>query len=321
MATYMCHIYMCHVRAHVGRHCNVHVSLHVYWPNALGARCVHRPHRWGRMHASWVNSGLHVQAAAISSVMGDTETALVTLGRALVLEPNNPAVLLCDTQTRIQLAAVYTSLGASALAAESLRLGAAAATRAVHANGTLEATWKSLGDCRVRQAQLPAAAQPPIADVLAGKLESASGGPASVLLAAHGGRVDAARAAQRAYAAAVHLNPMRPASWSDLALTQHQIAALSAEHPAAHNGTVAAASRVTAERVLLAALRLAPDVAGLWSALGSVHSTAAKREYALRRAVQLDPADATTWLKLGRLYHANNLPGKVTVWLQARLCG
>lgn len=245
--------------------------------------------------------------------MGDTETALATLKRALALEPNNPAVLLCETQTRCQLAAVYTSLGASALAAESLRLGAASATKAVRANGTLEATWKSLGDCRIRQAQLPAAAQPPVAAVLRGELDAAPGGPAAVLLESHRGRLDAARAAQRAYAAAVHLNPMRPASWSDLALTQHQIGALGAEHPAVRGGAAAPAARSTAERVLLAALRLAPDVAGLWSALGSVHSTAAKREYALRRAAQLDPSDAMIWLKLGRLYHAHNLPGKVTV--------
>ena len=254
-----------------------------------------------------------LQVAAISSVMGDTDVALAMLKRALELEPDNPAVLLCETQTRCQLAAVYSSLGAAALAAESLRRGAAAATRAVRANGTLEATWKSLGDCRIRQARLPAASQPPVAAVLEGALDAASEGAAGVLLAAHRDRADAARGAQRAYAAAVHLNPLRPASWSDLALTQHQIAALGAEHPAAHDAAVEAAARATAERVLLAALRLAPDVPRLWSALGSVHSSPAKREYALRRSLQLDPADAMTWLKLGRLYHAHNLPAKVTV--------
>eukprot|EP00892_Ulva_mutabilis_P012850 jgi/Ulvmu1/9938/UM058_0021.1 len=257
------------------------------------------------------------QGAAISSVMGDTESALAMIERALALDPKNPAVLLCETQTRCQLAAVYSSLGAAALAAESLRLGAEAATRAVRANGTLEATWKSLGDCRIRQARLPAASQPPVAAVLAGELDGAPGGPAAALLAAHRGRTDAARAAQRAYAAAVHLNPLRPASWSDLALTQHQIAALGAEHPAAHDAAAETAARATAERVLLAALRLAPDVAGLWSALGSVHSAPGKREYALRRALQLDPADAMTWLKLGRLYHAHNMSDKVTACYDA----
>ena len=129
----------------------------------------------------------------------------------------------------------------------------------------------------------------------------------------------------------MHLNPLRPASWSDLALTQHQRVMLSAAHSTVCDTPMdTEALCATAERVLMAALRLAPDVPGLWSALGSVETAPAKREYALRRALQLDPSDALTWLKLGRLYHAHSLQGKATVcpflvavislWFLTRFC-
>lgn len=181
-------------------------------------------------------------------------------------------------------------------------------------NGTLEATWKSLGDCRVAQAQLPTASQPPLQKLLDAGSPAEASENAAALIAAYNERKDAARSAQRAYAAAVHLNPLRPASWSDLALTQHQRVTLSAAHSAVcDTRDETAVLRSTAERVLTAALRLAPDVPGLWSALGSVETSAGKREYALRRALQLDSTDALTWLKLGRLYHAHNIVYKARV--------
>ena len=228
-------------------------------------------------------------------------------------------MLLCLCQTHSQLAALYRPLGALTLASASLQKAADAAAKSARINGTLEATWKSLGDCRVAQARLPTATQPPLQKLLDGSgwgsrsLEEAKEN-ATALIAAYGERKDAARSAQRAYAAAVHLNPLRPASWSDLALTQHQRVTLSAAHSAVRDAPdETAVLRSTAERVLIAALRLAPDVPGLWSALGSVETTAAKREYALRRALQLDAADALTWLKLGRLYHAHGIGVKYRV--------
>lgn len=42
--------------------------------------------------------------------------------------------------------------------------------------------------------------------------------------------------------------------------------------------------------------------ASLWQALGSCASSAGKKEFALSRALQLDPKNIAAWVSLGRLY-------------------
>lgn len=49
-------------------------------------------------------------------------------------------------------------------------------------------------------------------------------------------------------------------------------------------------------------LRLAGASAELWAALGCAAADAAAREFALRRALQLEPRSAFAWTALGRLY-------------------
>ena len=49
-------------------------------------------------------------------------------------------------------------------------------------------------------------------------------------------------------------------------------------------------------------LRLEPTAALLWAALGSTAASLGVREYALGRALQLDPKLVTAWTALGRLY-------------------
>jgi superkiller protein 3 len=254
------------------------------------------------------------QGAAISALMGDTGRALQLLEMAATHSPNHPAVLLTTCQTRCQLAARYVTLGAHTAAAESLELAAAAVAAVTGRHGTLEAAWKLRGDCHLRLAHLPSASQPPLATIAATPLGSAAAAAsANSLVSAFGERCAAARAAQRSYAAAVHLNPRRPASWSDLALTQHTLVTLCAAHASLHDGSHAAHLSRLSERIMAAAIALAPDVPGFWSALGSIATGAARREYALRRAIELEPGGALTWLKLARLYHEHHLPEQVPV--------
>jgi hypothetical protein len=49
-------------------------------------------------------------------------------------------------------------------------------------------------------------------------------------------------------------------------------------------------------------LRLAGASAELWAALGCAAADPAAREYALRRALQLEPRSAFAWTALGRIY-------------------
>ena len=171
--------------------------------------------------------------------------------------------------------------------------------------------WKSLGDSLIKQSSYPVTSQPRIADIV--DLSVPATDMASALERAYLQRFDKVRAARRAYAASVHINPARAASWSDLALTQHQEGVLMNEHPTLHDNKASQQCSVLAERVMLGALKLAPDVGGLWSALGSINVGLAKQEYALRRALQIDSSDAHTWLKLGRLYHSSGAKDLVKV--------
>jgi superkiller protein 3 len=250
------------------------------------------------------------QAAAISSMMGDTARAVALLDAADGRSRGHPAVLLGVCQTQAQMAVACARRGRAATAAQCVRLAAAAAAAATRRHGTLEAAWKSRGDCHVLAARLPApAAARAAASVAADSAEDT----AVALIEAHSAQRSACHAAQHAYAAAVHLNPLRPASWSDLALTQHLRVALRASHPPLADPVHTTLHTRSAERLLLAAVKLAPDVPGFWSALGSVGTTPARCEFALRRSLQLDPSDALAWLKLGRLYHLTGPRDKVAV--------
>jgi superkiller protein 3 len=259
------------------------------------------------------------QAAAISSMMGNIARAVALLDAADHRSRGHPAVLLGVCQTQTQMAVACARRGATTTAADCVRLAAAAAAAATQRHGTLEAAWKSRGDCHVLAARLPASAA---AFSEAGAAAERSSSTAAALAEAHNGRRKAGRAAQHAYAAAVHLNPLRPASWSDLAFTQHLRVTLRALHPPLYDPSHAEHHTRSAERLLLAAVKLSPDVPGFWCALGSVGTTPARCEYALRRSLQLDPSDALAWLKLGRLYHVHGPRDKVAVCPRRRwFCG
>lgn len=158
-------------------------------------------------------------------------------------------------------------------------------------------------------------------------------------------RADAAVKARRAYAKALHLDPIRPGLWGDLAEAARQAALLLAS-----SGADPASSVITspshllqqAKRALHAGLRIDPASDWLWGRMGALAVTSAglleqvqvqehkhegngsgsskdgsnnigkavaaataEAEYCYSRALQLNPKRAEIWAQLGRLYAAH----------------
>jgi superkiller protein 3 len=111
------------------------------------------------------------------------------------------------------------------------------------------------------------------------------------------------RSARRAYAKALHLDPGHASAWQDAAFAlYHQRQLSRCQGAAAENASEVDALAAAAERLLRGGLRLAPDLPALWTALGQAAAAPAVREYALTRALQLDPRSAPAWVSLARLY-------------------
>ena len=56
------------------------------------------------------------------------------------------------------------------------------------------------------------------------------------------------------------------------------------------------------ESLLRSAIRLEPQSVGLWESLGYAAQDLHVKEYALTRALQLNPKQVTAWVGLGNLY-------------------
>jgi len=162
--------------------------------------------------------------------------------------------------------------------------------------GNLSAAWKLLGDARLalgrtgRQAACrPAPAAPgPAPDAAAG----ACGGPpaghawppaeqrAAALVAGWAARIEDARAAQRAYAAAQHLAPGEGGAWGDVGAALAAEAQLRRAHPR-FRPQAAAELRARAERLL----RGGPAGVHAW-----MSQCGASPSHAMRRMQRTAPA-------------------------------
>lgn len=248
-----------------------------------------------------------LQTGAIQLALGAFDPGLQAYDRALALDPDHPAALLGSAELLAASASTHIALGATGLAAAELAAAAARAARCARQHGTLQTAWKQLGDALVLHHSVNPSPElfrgnsgrhptDPILEQLA-----VTGDPG---LAAWAGRVRAVVSARRAYARALHLCPSAGGAWQDVASTFYHEQQLRRAHAAFAAAGGPPADRLTrgTERLLRGGLRLDPASPELWTALGCAAGEGATREYALGRALQLDPKSVPAWVALARLY-------------------
>jgi tetratricopeptide (TPR) repeat protein len=248
----------------------------------------------------------------------------------------NPAALLGAAQVEIAIAAVDIGLGATIAAADTLGNAAGHAYTCATTVGysTIHSAWKLVGDALLLHTETSPSEK--TREIVHGKIllnnsrrrgggdgekdttiitaTTSSGNNASVseLLESWKGRIHAVKAASRAYAKALFLRPSNAGSWRDVALALHHQALL-VDQVLPHTNDNDDYDKQSslglsqqAERMLHAAIRASPTSSSTWAALGIVlplHTPSfAKKEYALSRALQLDPRNTTAWVALSRLY-------------------
>ena len=112
------------------------------------------------------------------------------------------------------------------------------------------------------------------------------------------------------YSRLVKLYPSCGDAWGDLSQAVHRLTVLTRPDGASSN----------AERLLEKGLSIQPDSANLWFAMG-VHATKTNvQEYALSRALELDPNCIEAWTALARLYFSHSQPeGANEALMKARI--
>lgn len=244
----------------------------------------------------------------------------------------NPVALLGAAEVEIAIAAVDIGLGATAAAADILGNAVHHAHTCATTVGcnTIHSAWKLVGDALLLHTETSPSEK--TREIVYGKVllnrrggggDGGEGGEndtitpsddnvaVSGLLESWKKRIYAVKAASRAYAKALFLRPSNAGSWRDVALALHHQALLIDQlppHKDIDNKQSSLALSHQAERMLHAALRASPTSSPTWAALGIVlplhtsSSIVAKKEYALSRAIQLDPCNTTAWVALSRLY-------------------
>jgi superkiller protein 3 len=256
-------------------------------------------------------------------------------GTSIKTNSINPAALLGAAQVEIAIAAVDIGLGATIAAADTLGNATDHAYTCATTVGysTIHSAWKLVGDALLLHAETSPSEK--TREIVYGKIllnnsrtrgggdgekdttkitATTSGNNASVsdLLESWKGRMHAVKAASRVYAKALFLRPSNAGSWRDVALALHHQALLIDQLPPHtnddddNNKQSSLALSQQAERMLHAAIRAFPTSSSTWAALGIVlplyTPSFAKKEYALSRALQLDPRNTTAWVALSRLY-------------------
>jgi len=101
-------------------------------------------------------------------------------------------------------------------------------------------------------------------------------------------------AARKAYAKVLHTSPFRASSWADVAFTYHL-----------EEGSLAselASPSCSAEVLLRGAIRLEPNNAESWAALGCAAKDKATKEFCLSKSLRLQPKCSEAWAALGLTY-------------------
>ncbi|KAK9840650.1 hypothetical protein WJX81_006942 [Elliptochloris bilobata] len=269
----------------------------------------------------------HAQSGAVQMALGAHVPAAASFAAALALVPGHPPALLGAGQALLAAAQQHLVQGAPGLAAAELAEAAGQASECAQRFGKLGAAWKLLGDTHLAMAWTGFPLSPGDASIevsngkpaawhgqardeypspAAGVSAPAPKQRAKALLAGWHARIRAVLEARHAYAVALHLAPEEAGAWGDLALAYFTEAQLKRAH-ADFMPHAAVALRSQAERLLRAGLRADPASAPLWKALGCCAVDPAVREYALARALALEPKAAHAWVVLGRLYCADGV--------------
>ncbi|GIM10969.1 hypothetical protein Vretimale_14543, partial [Volvox reticuliferus] len=266
-----------------------------------------------------------IQAAALYYQMGDMPAALSYYRMALTAAPGNAAALLGCGEVLFTAAALAARMGAAGAAAAALAEAEALAAHATSQYGNLQAGWKLLGDVRMQHAAVPTLARVKVAATHGSVTPlgivsdgDAAGAAVHEGLTAARDRLAQLRAARRAYAAAVHLDPRVAGLWGDLGMSYHLQLELEGQHP---DLATAADLKISLRNRALAlargGLRIDPTSDWLWSCSGTIAAPAATEsptmaaaaEYCYSRALQLNPRRAPVWAALGRMYSAHGESG------------
>ena len=103
--------------------------------------------------------------------------------------------------------------------------------------------------------------------------------------------------ARKAFAKVLHTSPFRASSWADVAFTYH----LDNESQSSQQ----ASPSCQAEDLLRGALRLEPENAESWAALGCAAKDKATKEFCLSKSLRLQPKCSEAWAALGQTYMEN----------------
>ena len=175
------------------------------------------------------------------------------------------------------------------MAAVELAEAAGRAAECAARCGNLSAAWKLLGDARLALGQTGRQAACRPAPAAPGHAPGAAAGAcsdlpaeqrAAALVAGWAARIEDARAAQRAYAAALHLAPGEGGAWGDVGAALAAEAQLRRAHPR-FRPQAAAELRARAERLL----RGGPAGAHAW-----MSQCGASPSHAMRRMQRTAPA-------------------------------
>ena len=139
-------------------------------------------------------------------------------------------------------------------------------------DSTSVAAWKLLGDVLLQHnAVTPALGHPLLK--LADKTGAAREAPPQVLEQDWKRRLEALRLARRAYSRVLHVDPVQPGGWHDVAAAAYHEAQLRRQHASSSSGVLGGSaeelSRV-AERAVRSGLALQSSGQELWTSLGIV---------------------------------------------------
>ncbi|GIL65160.1 hypothetical protein Vafri_18951, partial [Volvox africanus] len=259
-----------------------------------------------------------IQAAALYYQMGDMPAALSYYRMALTAAPGNAAARLGCGEVLLVAAALAARMGAAGAAAAALAEAEGLVAHTTMQYGNLQAGWKLLGDIRIQHAAVPTleSIKAVATHGSVTPLGIVNGGNAAAVavqdgLTAARDRLAQLRAARRAYAAAVHLDPRVAELWGDLGMSYHLELELEGQHPdLATPGDHRIRLRNRALALARGGLRLDPVSDWLWSCSGTIAGAAATEspamaaiaEYCYSRALQLNPRRAPVWAALGRMY-------------------
>ena len=116
-------------------------------------------------------------------------------------------------------------------------------------------------------------------------------------------RLKSIRDARCAYSKALHLYPNSGSAWYDVACTYYHDKELRKVCSTMSNSEIDSEKLASkTERFLVGALNIHPESAKIWASLGVGARSFSTKEYALSRALQLDPRRVVAWVSLARLY-------------------